>query len=719
MQEGGEIALALSVAAERDDDPLETHRGEDPAADEKIRPRGAECHPGDADERGRRKTRRIRHAKTGGEKLRFGPKRQGKAPVHEHAAAATPIERAHDETANGPLRNQQGNDHDRRENKRDEGRGDVGDPATTRRRHGGFPSDEERGHYRTTRPLYCTVPTPTPRRFNLLPMSRTLLVTTALPYANGPLHLGHILEGVLADIWVRYQRTRGADCLFLCADDAHGTAIMLKARELGLEPTALIDEVRREHREDFRSFEIDFDHYHTTHSEENRRLVETCYARLREGGYLRRRSITQSYDEDLGLFLPDRYIRGRCPRCGAEGQYGDSCEVCGSSYEAGELRDPVSVLTGRPPGRRASEHLFVDLESLAEPLRAFVHGGAVPQAVAHKLDEWLTGRLNDWDITRDAPYFGFPVPGETDKYFYVWLDAPLGYLATLRAWAGGERAEEIFARYWHPDSDAEIHHVIGKDIIYFHALFWPALLTVAGWRLPTRLTIHGFLTVQGVKMSKSRGTFVTARDAAAAVGAEAFRYYFASRARAGIEDLDLDPEQLAARTNSDLVGKIVNIAARSVPFLETDDGHPRTAGTCAAPELYAHILAAGENVADAYERQDFASAVQTILTLADETNTFIAQSQPWVLRQDPARRDEARAIATLGISVYRLLALYLGPVLPGLRTRSEAFLGVPLDRWSAPPPLLDHRLNPYRPLLERLPRQAAQGLFPNRGPARG
>jgi methionyl-tRNA synthetase len=551
------------------------------------------------------------------------------------------------------------------------------------------------------------------------PMPRTILVTTALPYANGPLHLGHILEGVLADVWVRYQRMQGADCLFFCADDAHGTAVMLKARELRISPEALIDEVRREHMRDFLAFGVTFDHYHTTHSEENRRLVETCYERLRDGGYLRRRSIVQNYDEDLDLFLPDRYIRGRCPRCGAEGQYGDSCEVCGASYDATELRDPVSVLTGRPPGRRASEHLFVDLDSLAAPLRAFVHGGSVPEAVAHKLDEWLAGRLNDWDITRDAPYFGFPVPGETDKYFYVWLDAPLGYLATLRSWAGPERADEVFERYWGRNSNAEIHHVIGKDIIYFHALFWPALLTVAGWRLPTRLSTHGFLNVGGFKMSKSRGTFVTARDAAASLEPEAFRYYFASRAREGIDDLDLDPDELAARFNGDLVGKIVNIAARSVPFLVTEDGLPRTASACAAPDLYGRALAAGGEVADAYEKRDFARAVRTILTVADEANAFIAQSQPWLLRRDPDRHGQASEIATLGIGVYRLLALYLAPVLPKLRERSEAFLGVPLDRWSSPPPLLDHRLNPYTPLLERLPRQAAPGLFVNGRNTRG
>lgn len=543
-------------------------------------------------------------------------------------------------------------------------------------------------------------------------MPRTILVTTALPYANGPLHLGHVLEGVLADIWVRFERARGSECLFLCADDAHGTAVMLKARELGLSPEALIDEVRRDHEQDFRAFGVAFDHYHTTHSEENRRLVETSYARLGAGGYIRRRTIVQNYDEDLGIFLPDRYIKGRCPRCGAEGQYGDSCEVCGASYDAGELVAPVSVLTGRPPGRRASEHLFVHLEPLAARLREFVHGGAVPAAVAHKLDEWLGGRLDDWDITRDAPYFGFAVPGEPGKYFYVWLDAPLGYLATLRSWAGPERAEEVFARFWGPDSTAEVHHVIGKDIIYFHALFWPAILTVAGWRLPTRLSTHGFLTVRGLKMSKSRGTFVTARDAARHVDPEALRYYFAARAREGIDDLDLDPEELVARFNTDLVGKVVNIAARSVPFLETLDGRPCTAPAGAAPELYARALRAGESVARAYEERDFARAVREILAVADETNALIAREQPWILRRDPATAARAREIATLGVSVYRLLALYLGPILPGLRQRSEAFLGVPLGRWEAPPPLLGHALAPYVPLLERLPRQAALGLAP-------
>jgi methionyl-tRNA synthetase len=494
---------------------------------------------------------------------------------------------------------------------------------------------------------------------------------------------------------------------------------MLKARELGLEPQALIDEIRLDHMKDFRAFDVGFDHYHTTHSEENRRLVETCYARLRDGGYLRRRTIVQNYDEDLGLFLPDRYVRGRCPRCGADGQYGDGCEVCGSSYETGELIAPVSVLTGRPPGRRASEHLFVDLESLAEPLRRFVHGGSVPDSVAHKLDEWLSGRLHDWDITRDAPYFGFPVPDEPGKYFYVWLDAPLGYIAALRSWAGPERADAVFERYWGRDSEAEIHHVIGKDIIYFHALFWPALLTVANWRLPTRLSIHGFLTVRGLKMSKSRGTFVTAHDAAQALDPEAFRYYFACRAHEGIDDLDLDPDELVTRFNADLVGKVVNIAARSVPFLTTEDGRPRTSPSCAAPELYARALAAGDEIAEAYERKDFARALRTILTVADETNTFIAQNRPWVLNRDPEGRGRAGEIATLGVSLYRLLALYLAPVLPGLRARSEAFLDVKLDRWSSPPPLLDHRLFPYRPLLERLPKQAAQGLFPNGGSSRG
>lgn len=523
----------------------------------------------------------------------------------------------------------------------------------------------------------------------------------------------------MADVWVRFQRSRGSDCLFLCADDAHGTAVMLKARELGISPEALIDEVRRDHERDFEAFGISFDHYYTTHSEENRRLVETCYDRLRAGGYLRRRTIVQNYDEDLGLFLPDRYIRGRCPRCHAEDQYGDSCEVCGASYDATELLDPVSVLTGRTPGRRESEHLFVHLDPLAPSLRDFVHGGAVPAAVAHKLEEWLGGSLEDWDITRDAPYFGFAVPGETDKYFYVWLDAPLGYLATLQSWAGPQRGQEVFEHYWGRDSTAEIHHIIGKDIIYFHALFWPAILHVAGWRLPSRLSTHGFLTVGGLKMSKSRGTFVTARNASKHLDPEAFRYYFASRAQEGIDDIDLDPEELVARINGDLVGKVVNIAARLVPFLDSVDGRPRTSPSCGPTALYDEALEIGADIAQAYEERDFARAIRLILTLADRTNAFIAQEQPWILCRSPTTATRAREIATLGLSIYRLLILYLGPVLPNLRNRSESFLGLALDRWTRPAPLLDQPLAPYLPLLERLPRAAARGLFPSGSKAHG
>ena len=538
---------------------------------------------------------------------------------------------------------------------------------------------------------------------------RTLLVTSALPYANGAPHLGHIVEYVQTDIWARFQRLRGHDVLFIWANDAHGTPIMLKARQEGITPEALIARVGVEQKRDFDGFDISYDNFHTTHSDENREITYEIYRRLAAAGHIRRETIVQAYDEQAGMFLPDRYVRGTCPKCGALDQYGDSCEVCGATYTPADLVDPVSVVSGAAPVQRESEHLFFKLGDFESMLREWTGGGRLQPAVTAKLGEWFGAGLRDWDISRDAPYFGFEIPGEQDKYFYVWLDAPIGYLSSLLDYC--RRTGLDFDRYWAPGSDAEVHHFIGKDIVYFHTLFWPAVLAGAGYRTPSAVHAHGFLTVNGQKMSKSRGTLIGAKTWLEHLPAEYLRYYFASRLGDGIEDLDLNLDDFVAKVNSDIVGKLVNIASRCAGFI-TRGSAGRLAGQLADAGLQAEFVAAGERIAALYEGRDLAGAVREIMALTDRANVYIDQRKPWLMAKDPARAAEVQAVCTQGINLFRVLALYLKPVMPRLAAGAEKFLGLAPQSWAdAATPLLGATINAYEPLATRVDPAAVKALL--------
>ena len=542
---------------------------------------------------------------------------------------------------------------------------------------------------------------PTPRR--------TILVTSALPYANGSLHLGHMVETVQTDIWVRFQRLRGHDCLYVCASDAHGTPIMLKARQEGITPEALVERFGAEQRRDYADFDISLDNFHTTHSPENREVTESIYRRLVDGGHIRRETIRQAYDAEAQMFLPDRYVRGTCPRCGTADQYGDSCESCGATYTPADLVNPVSVVSGTPPVTRDSEHLFFKLGDFEPMLREWTGSGRLQAAVTAKLDEWFSAGLRDWDISRDAPYFGFEIPGETGKYFYVWLDAPIGYLGSFLHYCRREGRD--FDRYWQPGSDAEVYHFIGKDIVYFHTLFWPAVLHGAGYRPPTAVFAHGFLTVNGQKMSKSRGTFITARAWLDHLPAEYLRYFYASRLGPGVEDLDLNLDEFAGKVNSDLVGKLVNIASRCAGFI-TRGSAGRLADSLPEPELQASFVAAADSIAEAYEGRDLARVVREVMQLADRANLFIDQQKPWLMAKDPARAAEVQGVCSQGLNLFRLLALYLKPIVPKLAAGAERFLGLPEQAWAdAGKPLLGCSIGTYEPLATRVDPAALSALL--------
>jgi methionyl-tRNA synthetase len=538
---------------------------------------------------------------------------------------------------------------------------------------------------------------------------RTILVTSALPYANGAPHLGHMVEYVQTDIWVRFQRMRGHDVLFIWASDAHGTPIMLKARQEGISPEELIARVGAEQRRDFDAFDISYDNFHTTHSDENREITYEIYRRLAAAGHIRRETIVQAYDEQAQMFLPDRYVRGTCPKCGALDQYGDSCEVCGATYTPADLVDPVSVVSGTAPVQRESEHLFFKLGDFEEWLREWTGAGRLQPAVTAKLDEWFGAGLRDWDISRDAPYFGFEIPGEKDKFFYVWLDAPIGYLGSFLNYC--RRTGLDFDRYWKPGSDAEVYHFIGKDIVYFHTLFWPAVLHGAGYRAPTAVFAHGFLTVNGQKMSKSRGTLIGARTWLDHLPAEYLRYYFASRLGDGVEDLDLSLDDFTAKVNSDIVGKLVNIASRCAGFIARGSAG-KLAGHLADPSLHEEFVAAGGRIAALYEGRDLAGAVREIMALTDRANLYIDQQKPWLMAKDPVRAAEVQAVCTQGLNLFRILALYLKPVMPRLAAGAERFLGLADQSWAdAAQPLLGTTINPYELLATRVDPAATQALL--------
>ena len=540
---------------------------------------------------------------------------------------------------------------------------------------------------------------------------RRILVTSALPYANGPIHIGHLVEYIQTDIWVRYQKMQGHECYYVCADDAHGTPIMLHAEKLGVTPQQLVDRVQEEHLRDFTGFGIVFDNYYSTHSEENRSVVNTIYQRLLENGHITRRTIQQLYDPVKQMFLPDRFIRGECPNCHAPDQYGDHCEQCNRTHSPMELINPVSAVSGEKPVIRESEHLFFRLPDFEAMLRDWVHGGHLQQEVINKLDEWFKAGLQEWDISRDAPYFGFEIPGLPDKYFYVWLDAPIGYLASFRNLC--DRTGLDFDAFTRPgaDQDTEMYHFVGKDIMYFHALFWPATLYGSGFRTPTAIFVHGFLTVNGQKMSKSRGTFIQAATYLEHLDPEYLRYYYAAKLGNGVDDIDLNFEDFTLRVNADLVGKVVNIASRCAGFI-----NKRFAGRLHAglhnEALFGQLAACGSSIASAYAGREYSRAMREIMALADRINQYIDEQKPWVLAREEHRAEELQAVCTLGLNGFRLIVTYLKPVLPVLARKTEAFLAIPPLEWrDAGTPLLDHKIETFSPLMTRVEREKMEAML--------
>lgn len=528
---------------------------------------------------------------------------------------------------------------------------------------------------------------------------RKILVTSALPYANGSIHLGHMLEHIQTDIWVRFQKMRGEHCIYVCADDAHGTAIMLKAEEQGLTPEEQIARVQAEHEQDFAGFLIRYDHYHSTHSPENRALSEQIYLANRDAGYILEKEITQLYDPVKGMFLADRFVRGTCPKCGAADQYGDNCEVCGATYTPGELVDPYSTLTRATPVEKPTTQLFFDLPKFEAMLRDWLDSDALQPSVANKLREWVDAGLQPWDISREAPYFGFEIPGWPGKYFYVWMDAPVGYMASFRHYC--DKTGENFDDYWNADSDAELHHFIGKDIVNFHGLFWPAMLEGAGLRKPTALHVHGFVTVNGAKMSKSRGTFIKASTYLKHLDPQYLRYYFAAKLGKGVDDFDLNLEDFVQRVNADLVGKVVNIASRTGNFVHKFGG--TLPATLDNAELVQTVQQAAADIAALYEAREFGKAMREIMLLADQANEYIQTRAPWKLAKEEGREAEVLAVCATALNVFRLLALYLKPVLPGLAEKAEAFLNIAPLRWQDAGTLLgEHGINRFSALLNRV-----------------
>ncbi len=540
-------------------------------------------------------------------------------------------------------------------------------------------------------------------------MHRKILVTSALPYANGPIHLGHMVEYIQTDIWVRFQRMNGNLCYFVCADDAHGTPIMLRARSENLTPEQLVQHYQEAHEKDFADFNISFDNYHSTHSPENRELAEYIYLQLKKGGHIRRKVINQAYDPGEKIFLPDRFVKGTCPRCGAEDQYGDSCENCGATYTPSDLINPVSVLSGLPPEQRESEHLFVRLSNFTDMLQDWV-GNEVSQSEArNKLKEWFDVGLADWDISRDAPYFGFQIPEEKNKYFYVWLDAPIGYMASFKNLCDREGID--FDTFWKDEEQTELYNFIGKDILYFHALFWPAMLHGAGFRRPTDVYSHGFLTVNGKKMSKSRGTFIMARTYLDHLNPEYLRYYYAAKLNEKIEDLDLNLEDFVQRINSDLVGKVVNIASRCAKFV-SNRFEGKLSTELDHPELYQEMADALSSISESYENRAFSKAMREIMALADKANQYINDAQPWVIAKDPEQTERLHNVCTQGINMFRTLVYYLAPVVPDLARRSGEFLNDSIDQLeNVQTPLLNHQISPYVHLMTRIQQKDVQAMI--------
>ncbi|MCC5851578.1 MAG: methionine--tRNA ligase [Alkalimonas sp.] len=528
---------------------------------------------------------------------------------------------------------------------------------------------------------------------------RQILITSALPYANGPIHLGHLLEYIQTDIWSRFQKGRGHDCYYVCADDAHGTPIMLKAQQQGLSPEQMIAQTSIEHQADFKDFAIEFDQYHSTHSPENQELANLIYQRLDAAGHIKRKTISQLFDPEKQMFLPDRFVKGDCPKCGALDQNGDSCDVCGATYSPTDVKNPRSVISGATPVLKDSEHFFFDLPAFEQMLKDWTRSGSLQEEMANKLQEWFTDGLQMWDISRDAPYFGFEIPGAPGKFFYVWLDAPIGYLASFKALCKQRGLD--FDAFWAKDSSAEVYHFIGKDIIYFHSLFWPAMLEGAGFRKPNAVFAHGFVTVNGAKMSKSKGTFIKARSYLEQLNPEYLRYYFASKLSAAITDLDLNLDDFVQKVNADLVGKVVNIASRCAGFI-TKRFDATLADSLAEPELFQEFTAAGERIASHYESRDYARAVREIMALADKANQYIDAKAPWVLVKDESKQAEAHAVCSMGLNLFRVLMHYLSPILPTMTGQAQQFLQDNFGWHNYQQPLLNHRIEPFKALMQRV-----------------
>ena len=539
-------------------------------------------------------------------------------------------------------------------------------------------------------------------------MSRKILVTSALPYANGAIHLGHLVEYIQTDIWVRFQKMSGNECWYVCADDTHGTPIMLRAEKEGITPEQLIERVHGEHFRDFSGFLVGFDNYHSTHSPENRECANTIYSRLRAAGLIDVRTIEQYFDPVKQLFLPDRFIKGECPKCGAKDQYGDNCESCGAAYAPTDLKDPYSAISGAKPELRNSEHYFF---KLSDPrceafLRQYTSSGVLQNEAANKMQEWLgapgDNKLTDWDISRDAPYFGFEIPDAPGKYFYVWLDAPIGYMGSFKNLCARQGLD--FDEFFKPDSQTELYHFIGKDILYFHALFWPAELQHAGFRTPTKIFAHGFLTVDGAKMSKSRGTFITAESFLnTGLNPEWLRYYFAAKLSNTMEDIDLNFEDFVARVNSDLVGKYVNIASRSAGFIAKRFNGQLAPANADLPAIKA-IQEAAPRIAELYEAREFGKAVREIMALTDGANQYVDSVKPWELAKQEGKEVELHAACSNSLNLFRLLTVLLKPILPVVAGKVEQFMNIAPLAWADAGTLLagGHAINAYEHLMTRV-----------------
>ncbi len=538
---------------------------------------------------------------------------------------------------------------------------------------------------------------------------RKILVTSALPYANGSIHLGHLVEYIQTDIWVRFQKMQGHECYYVCADDAHGTPIMLRAQSEGITPEKLISDTSTEHQADFKDFAIQFDNYHSTHSPENRFFAETIYNRLNKAGHISKRTISQAYDPEKEMFLPDRFIKGECPKCGAVDQYGDNCEACGATYSTTELKNAVSVVSGAKPIEKDSEHYFFKLPDFEAMLKDWTGSGHLQDEISNKLQEWFEAGLQEWDISRDAPYFGFEIPGTENKFFYVWLDAPIGYIASFKNLC--DKKGINFDSFWEADSETELYHFIGKDIVYFHGLFWPAMLHGSGFRTPTAIFSHGFLTVDGKKMSKSRGTFIKARTYLNELNPEYLRYYFSAKLGNGVTDLDLNLEDFRLRVNSDLVGKVVNIASRCAGFVKKKF-NSTLSETVSEPDLFAQFSQASNSIAVHYEAREFSKAIREIMTLADLANQYIDEKKPWQAIKEEGREQEVHDVCSMGLNLFRQLMIYLSPVLPVMAEKTCGFLNIETMQWDdVNTPLTGHEINKFKPLMMRVEDDKVQAMI--------